>query len=95
MVDNVWCVSMLMKKAGALCGWIGMILIQLSVIPSTVKLLYGITANTPPLDLVLMVWAGLLLFLIRSVTHKDMLYITSNGIGFVFQSILLALILIK
>lgn len=95
MVDIIRHYGLLMKKFGAIAGWIGMILIQLSVIPSTVKLLYGITANTPPLDLVLMVWAGLLLFLIRSITHKDMLYITSNGIGFVFQSILLTLILIK
>lgn len=44
--------------------------------------------------MVLMVWAGLLLFLWKAVVDKDLLYIVSNAIGFALNSALLAVILL-
>jgi hypothetical protein len=87
------CGVFIMRKFGALSGWIGMVFIQLATIPTIAKLLLGTSERLPPLDLVLMIWVGLLLFFIRSITHKDMFYIISNGTGFFLQSILLFLIL--
>ena len=82
-----------MKNFGNIAGWMGMLLIQLATIPTIIKLLLGTSERLPPLDLVLMIWAGLFLFLISSITQKQTLYIVSNGTGFFFQSILLFLIL--
>jgi len=49
----------------------------------------------PPLSMVVLIWSGLLLFFIRSAIMKDKLYMLSNGIGFFFQSIMLAFLVFK
>ena len=85
----------MIKKTGAVCGWIGMVLIQFATIPTTLKILYGTSERIPPIDMVLLVWSGLFLFLVRSIINRDTLYIVSNSTGFFFQSILLGLILFK
>lgn len=73
-------------------GWIGMLLIHGATIPVTVSNILGWSDRLPPLSMVLLVWAGLALFLWRAIDRKDTLYIVSNAVGFVLNSILLALI---
>lgn len=80
------------KRAIEAGGWIGIILIQGATLPTTIPVILGMTATLPPLSMVLMVWAGLTLFLIRSVAQRDVLYMASNGIGFLLQTVLLAII---
>jgi hypothetical protein len=80
------------KKFAELMGWIGMVLIHGATLPVTLGVILGYTDSLPPMSMVLLVWSGLFLFLIRAVAQKDMLYIVSNAVGFFFQSILLALI---
>jgi hypothetical protein len=82
------------KKLGAISGWIGLILIQSATIPTIINRIFDPTVAMPPLDMVALIWAGLLLFLIRALIQKDMLYIVSNSIGFFFQSVLLYLIVV-
>jgi hypothetical protein len=73
-------------------GWIGMILIHGATVPTSLKVILGYSDQMPPLNMVLLVWSGLFLFLIRALAQKDMLYIVSNAVGFFFNSVLLALI---
>lgn len=73
-------------------GWAGMLLIHGATIPVTVSNILGWSAQLPPLSMVLLVWAGLALFLWRAIDRKDMLYIVSNAVGFALNSILLSLI---
>jgi len=73
-------------------GWIGMLLIHGATIPVTVSNILGWSDKLPPLSMVLLVWSGLALFLWRAIDRKDVLYIVSNAVGFVLNSILLALI---
>ena len=75
-----------------LCGWLGMILVQSATVPVTVGNILGWTDALPPLSMVLLVWAGLALYFVRAFYQRDVLYMTSNGIGFMLNSILLALI---
>jgi uncharacterized protein with PQ loop repeat len=75
-----------------LCGWVGMVLIHSATMPVTIRLLNDLSATKPPLDMVLLVWIGLFLFLIRAAGRKDILYIVSNAIGFFANSVLMALI---
>jgi hypothetical protein len=82
------------KKLGAISGWIGLILIQSATIPTIINRIFDPAVAMPPLDMVALIWAGLLLFLIRALIQKDMLYIVSNSIGFFFQSVLLYLIVV-
>ena len=75
-----------------LCGWLGMILVQSATVPVTIGNIMGWTNTLPPLSMVLLVWAGLALYFVRAFYQRDTLYMVSNGIGFVLNSILLALI---
>ena len=75
-----------------LCGWMGMILVQSATVPVTVSNIAGWSDALPPLSMVLLVWAGLALYFVRAFYQKDMLYMFSNGLGFLLNSTLLALI---
>ena len=78
--------------AAELAGWVGMCLIHSATIPVTVSNILGLSNKLPPLSMVLLVWAGLALFLWRAIARNDTLYIVSNAVGFVLNSVLLALI---
>jgi hypothetical protein len=74
-------------------GWVGVICIQGATLPPMVdRLLNPETAVLPPLLMVLMVWLGLFLYLVRAVRQGDAVYIVSNALGFLLNSILLACI---
>jgi len=81
-----------MSKASESAGWVGMVLIHGATVPATVGNILGYSDKLPPLSMVLLVWAGLALFLWRAIARADTLYIVSNAVGFVLNSILLALI---
>ena len=83
------------NKLAEACGYLGMILIHGATLPPTLKVILGYATTLPPIEMVLLVWSGLFLFLIRAVANSDKLYIISNAIGFFFNSILLALIVFK
>lgn len=76
-------------------GWLAVILIHLSTIPTLIAILTGLTEKTPPVDLVLFAWAGLFLFFVKAAISKDILNIVTIGLGFVIQAGLMALILFK
>ena len=83
------------QKISEFGGWCGMILIQSSTIPVSISIIRGNAERIPPIDMTIMIWVGLFLFLIRSIANKDNLYIVSNAVGFFFQTILLTLIAFK
>ncbi len=76
-------------------GWIGVILIHLATIPTLLAILTGLTEKTPPVDLVLAMWAGLFMFFIKAAISRDLLNIVTIGLGFVIQATLMALIIFK
>ena len=74
-------------------GYAGIVLIQGATFPAMLQYLLGDgTSQLPPLTMTLLIWAGLALFLARGVQRKDMVAIVSNSIGFILQSVMLALI---
>lgn len=83
------------KKLSELAGWIGMVLIHSATLPTTLGIILGYSNNIPPVSMVLLVWSGLFLFLMRAINDNDKLYIVSNAVGFFFNTILLALIVFK
>ena len=76
-------------------GWIGVILIHLSTIPTLVAVLTGLTEKLPPVDMVLFSWVGLFFFFIKGVIQKDWLNVVTIGFGFFCQAAIMALILFK
>lgn len=73
-------------------GWLGMVLIHGATVPVSLRAIFGTATALPPLEMVLMVWGGLTLFLLNAVANRNTLYIVSNGVGFALQSVLLAII---
>jgi hypothetical protein len=55
----------------------------------------GITDNTPPIDMVILLWAALGLFYIKATLERNFIALNIIGFGFIAQSILMALIFFK
>lgn len=73
-------------------GYLGIVLIQGATLPTSISLIMGWSDHLPPLSMVLLVWLGLILFFIRALVRFDWLYLISNGIGLLANSLLLILI---
>lgn len=76
-------------------GWLAAIVIHCATVPTMLALMTGLSDNTPNLDIVLFMWAGLVLLFGRAVILKDTLNIITIGVGFMIQAMLMALILFK
>jgi hypothetical protein len=76
-------------------GWLAAILIHCATVPTLLALLTGLSDRTPSLDIVLFMWAGLVLLFGRAIILKDTLNIITIGIGFIGQAVIMAVILFK
>jgi len=66
-----------------------------ATVPTLLAVMGGLTDRMPPLDLVLLVWAGLTLMFVKAAVQKDMLNVVTIGLGFVLQAVMVALIFFK
>lgn len=76
-------------------GWLAPIVIHCATIPTLLALLTGLSDRTPSVDIILFVWAGLVLLFGRAVILKDTFNIVTIGTGFIVQSVLMGLIIFK
>ena len=76
-------------------GWIAVLVLHSSTIPSLLAVMAGLTDRLPGVDLVLLVWGGLALLFLKAAVQKDMLNLVTIGFGFVIQAVMMALILFK
>ena len=80
-------------KLSKISGWLGMLLLQGATVPQLLETIITGEADLAPLSMVLMVWVGLALYMWRAIADRDWLYMTSNGIGIFFNSVLMAIII--
>jgi hypothetical protein len=92
---NTWLAEHLPRVSADTLGWLAVILIHCATIPTLLALLTGLSDNVPNLDIVLFMWAGLVLLFVRSVVLKDALNIITIGAGFIVQATVMAMILFK
>jgi len=92
---NAWLAENLPKVSADTLGWLAVILIHCATIPTLLALLTGLSDNVPNLDIVLFMWAGLVLLFVRSVVLRDTLNIITIGTGFIVQAVIMAMILFK
>jgi hypothetical protein len=92
---NSWLAEHLPKVSADTLGWLAVILIHCATIPTLLALLTGLSDNVPNLDIVLFMWAGLVLLFVRSVVLRDTLNIITIGAGFIVQATVMAMILFK
>jgi hypothetical protein len=76
-------------------GWTGLIALHAVTIPSLFGLMTGLTDNTPPIDMVIILWAAMALFYIKAILERNVVSLVIIGLGFIMQSILMALVFFK
>jgi len=76
-------------------GWLAVVVLHASTIPSLLAVMAGLTDRLPGVDLVLLVWTGLTLLFIKAAVQKDMLNVVTIGFGFIIQAVMMALIFFK
>lgn len=88
-------VNSIAKLSSDTVEWVGVIALHGATVPTMLGLMMGVTDNTPPIDIVLILWGALTMFFIKAVIKKDILNIVTIGLGFIGQAILMALIFFK
>jgi hypothetical protein len=76
-------------------GWTALIALHAVTIPSMFGLMTGLTDNTPPIDMVVILWAAMGLFYIKAILERNFVSLVIIGMGFIMQSILMALVFFK
>jgi hypothetical protein len=76
-------------------GWLAVIVLHASTIPSLLAVMAGLTDRLPGVDLVLLVWTGLTLLFVKAAVQKDILNVVTIGVGFIVQAVMMALIFFK
>lgn len=76
-------------------GWLAIVFIHASTIPTFLALASGLSDNTPPVDLVLLTWLGLTALFSQACVNRNMIQIVTIALGFIIQSSLMALIFFK
>ena len=97
MTDYIkkFCGETISKFSAETLGWLAILMIHGATIPALLAMMSGISDIPPPVDMVLMVWGGLLFLFAKAAVQKDMLSIFTIGIGFVVQAVLMILIFFK
>ena len=83
------------KISAETLGWLAVILFNCALVPTMLAIMTGLSDRTPSIDIVLFMWAGLVLLFGRAIVLKDTLNIITVGTGFIVQAVLMALILFK
>lgn len=76
-------------------GWAALLALHAVTIPSLLGLMTGLSDKTPPIDMVIILWAALGLFYFKSILEKNVVSIVIIGLGFIMQSVLMALVFFK
>ena len=92
---RIWLNQHLPKVSAETLGWLAVVIIHCATIPTLLALLTGLSDSVPTLDIVLFMWAGLVLLFFRAVVLRDLLNIITIGLGFIVQAVVMAMILFK
>jgi hypothetical protein len=76
-------------------GWLTIILLHLSSIPTLVAVLMAQSDKLPPVDLMVFVWSALITLFFKSLIERNFLYIATICLGFAAQTVIMSLILFK
>lgn len=90
---NVW--ESITKGVIRSLDLIGMVFMHLATIPTLLAAQAGMLDKMPSVEIVLFIWAGLTVWFARALMQNDRAMVAGIGIGFIVQSVLLALLLFK
>lgn len=71
------------------------VLLHAATLPSLISIALAWTDRVPMLDMVILVWAGLIAMFAQALVQKNQMMAILISAGFMFQSILMALIFFR
>ena len=92
---QTWVINIIAPISAETLGWLGVVLVHGATIPSLLAVLTGLSDRMPALDMVLLVWAGLAALFIQSAVLNNRIQLITISIGFMVQSVLMALIFFR
>ena len=96
-IDRVqkWVIDIVAPISAETLNWIGVILIHASTIPMLLAVWTGLSDRMPPIDMVLLIWGGLIALFIQAAVLNNRVQMFTISAGFMIQSILMALIFFR
>lgn len=96
-VDRIqkWVVDIVAPISAETLNWIGVILIHASTLPMLFAVFTGLSDRMPPIDMVLLIWGGLLALFAQAAVLNNRVQLITISLGFALQAILMALIFCK
>lgn len=76
-------------------GWLAAIVLHCATVPSLLALSTGLSDRAPSVDIIMFIYASLVLLFARAILLKDQLNIVTIGTGFIGQATIMAFILFK
>lgn len=76
-------------------GWITIVLLHFSAVPTLLAMILAQSDKLPPYDLMLFVWAALTTLFFKSLIEKNFLYVSTICVGFIGQVVMLGMIIFK
>jgi len=76
-------------------GWITIVLLHFSAVPTLLSVLLAQNDKLPPVDLMLFIWAALTTLFFKSLIERNFLYVSTICVGFIGQVVLMGMILFK
>jgi hypothetical protein len=83
------------KMSAHTLGWITIILLHLSSIPTLLAVLMAQSDKLPPVDLMIFVWSALITLFFKALIERNFLDIATICLGFAAQTVIMSLILFK
>jgi hypothetical protein len=87
--------GILTRVSDVALGWLAVVILHSATLPSLLAYSHGFTNDPLPIDMVLLVWTGLVLLFVRAAIRRDMLNLITIGAGFAVQAGIMALTLFK
>lgn len=74
---------------------IAVILLHAATLPSYISVMLAWSDNMPPLDMVILMWAGIACLFAQAMVQKNNIMILTVALGFMLQSLFMALIFFR
>lgn len=90
-----WLEKHLAPVSAETLGWLAVVLIHSATVPTLLTVFAGLSDRMPPVDLVLLSWAGLTALFAQATVQKNYVIMITICVGFILQASLMALIFFK
>lgn len=89
----VW--SMLRHVIGESFGWVAILVLHSATVPNLLAYKEGLIEQPMDFDVVLFIWAALVLMFIKGLVNREWLNTVTIGIGFIVQAVLLGVLVFR